>query len=189
MGAAEARSPLTAAARRALALVGVVLLAGCAALAPHFEHPRLYLVGVEIKDATLGEQHFRVRMRVQNPNDRALPVVGIDYTINFIIRWRTEMARGHTIEEAHEITMRTMGRGILFNALTLTAGFAMFYFSAFKGLRNFGLLINLTMIWSFFGSFIVVPALLLTLKPRFLTGRKRQAPPDESTSSSQEVSS
>jgi hypothetical protein len=116
--------------------------------------------------------------------------VGIDYTINFIVRWRTEMARGRTIEEAHEVTMRTMGRGILFNALTLTAGFAMFYLSAFKGLRNFGLLINLTMIWSFFGSFIVVPALLLTLKPRFLTGKSRpQAPSDVPASSSQEVSS
>ena len=114
--------------------------------------------------------------------------VGIDYTINFMIRWRTEMARGRTIEEAHEVTMRTMGRGILFNALTLTAGFAMFYFSAFEGIRNFGLLINLTMIWSFFGSFIVVPALLLTLKPRFLTGKKLQAPADDSMSSSQEVS-
>ncbi len=116
--------------------------------------------------------------------------VGIDYTINFIVRWRTEMARGRTIEEAHEVTMRTMGRGILFNALTLTAGFAMFYLSAFKGLRNFGLLINLTMIWSFFGSFIVVPALLLALKPRFLTGKKRsRAPSDPSPSSSQEASS
>ncbi len=115
--------------------------------------------------------------------------VGIDYTINFMIRWRTEMAHGRTIEEAHEITMRTMGRGILFNALTLTAGFAMFYFSAFEGLRNFGLLINLTMLWSFFGSFIVVPALLLTLKPSFLTGKRRGEPPAESTtSSSQEVS-
>ncbi len=70
-----------AAARRASALFAVVLLAGCAALAPHFEHPRLFLIGVEVKDATLGEQHFRVRMRVQNPNDRALPVRGIDYTI------------------------------------------------------------------------------------------------------------
>jgi len=116
--------------------------------------------------------------------------VGIDYTINFIVRWRTEMARGRTIEEAHEVTMRTMGRGILFNALTLTAGFAMFYLSAFKGLRNFGLLINLTMIWSFLGSFIVVPALLLILRPRFLTGKKRSritAP--EPPSSSQEASS
>jgi len=116
--------------------------------------------------------------------------VGIDYTINFIVRWKTEMARGRTIEETHEMTMRTMARGILFNALTLTAGFAMFYFSAFKGLRNFGLLINLTMIWSFFGSFIVVPALLLALKPRFLIGKTKSAPPaDLSTPTSQEVRS
>lgn len=111
--------------------------------------------------------------------------VGIDYTINFMIRWRTEMTRGRSIEEAHEVTMRTMGRGILFNALTLTAGFAMFYFSAFKGLRNFGLLINLTMIWSFLGSFIVVPALLLALRPRFLTGAPRRGAP---STSSREVS-
>ncbi len=116
--------------------------------------------------------------------------VGIDYTINFMIRWRTEVSRGRSLEEAHEVTMRTMGRGILFNALTLTAGFAMFYFSAFEGLRNFGLLINLTMIWSFLGSFIVVPALLLTLRPRFLTGgRGGKTPVPQALSSSQEVQS
>jgi LEA14-like dessication related protein len=67
---------------RAAAVLAAAGLGGCAALAPHFEHPRLYLVGVEIKDATLGEQHFRVRMRVQNPNDRELPVRGIDYTLS-----------------------------------------------------------------------------------------------------------
>jgi hypothetical protein len=116
--------------------------------------------------------------------------VGIDYTINFMIRWRTEVSRGRSLEEAHEVTMRTMGRGILFNALTLTAGFAMFYFSAFEGLRNFGLLINLTMIWSFLGSFIVVPALLLALKPRFLTGgRGGKELVSEVSSSSWEVQS
>jgi hypothetical protein len=61
-------------------------------------------------------------------------------------------------------------------------------------LRNFGLLINLTMIWSFLGSFIVVPALLLAIKPRFLTGRRRgsasqnsASPSSESSSPSQEV--
>ena len=94
--------------------------------------------------------------------------VGIDYTINLIIRWRTEVGRGQSLQQAHEITMRTMGRGILFNALTLTAGFALFYLSHFQGLRNFGLLINLTMIWSFLGSFTLIPALLLAIRPRFL---------------------
>ncbi|HED03473.1 MAG TPA: RND family transporter [Candidatus Fraserbacteria bacterium] len=102
--------------------------------------------------------------------------VGIDYTINFIVRWRAEVTRGHSLSRAHEITMRTMGRGILFNALTLTLGFAVFYLSNFQGLRNFGLLINLTMIWSFLGSFTLIPALLLTLKPRFLTTSQDVSP-------------
>ncbi len=97
--------------------------------------------------------------------------VGIDYTINFMVRWKTEIERGHSLSEAHEIAMRTMGRGILFNAITLTAGFAVFYLSDFQGLRNFGLLINLTMIWSFLGCYTLIPALLLTLKPRFLSRR------------------
>ena len=67
---------------RHLAL-GVVAsgLASCAALAPHFEQPQLTVVSIEIKDATFAEQRFRVRLRVQNPNDRALPVTGISYTI------------------------------------------------------------------------------------------------------------
>lgn len=79
-----APEPVAASPRVALpgvALLALGLLAGCAALAPHFEHPHLYLISVEVKDATLAEQHFRVRMRVENPNDRALPVRGIDYTL------------------------------------------------------------------------------------------------------------
>ena len=63
------------------ALCCVAALAGCAAFAPQFERPQLALLGVEVKDASLAEQHLRVRMRVQNPNDRALPVRGIDYTL------------------------------------------------------------------------------------------------------------
>ena len=81
MAAPEIRARAGRAAVRLAALLALGGLAGCAALAPSFEPPHLYLVGVEVKDATLAEQHFRVRMRVQNPNDRALPVRGIDYTL------------------------------------------------------------------------------------------------------------
>ena len=81
MAAPEPRRARARAATLAAALVLGGLLGGCAALAPHFEQPRLSLVGVEVRDASLAEQHFRVRMRVENPNDRALPVRGIDYTL------------------------------------------------------------------------------------------------------------
>ncbi len=81
MDAPERAAPGRRARSPAAALVVLAALAGCAVLAPHFEHPRLYLMGVEVKDATLGEQHFRVRVRVENPNDSELPVRGIDYTL------------------------------------------------------------------------------------------------------------
>ncbi len=83
--------------------VGVLflLLAGCATLAPHFERPRLSLASIEIKDASLAEQRFRVRMRVQNPNGLALPIKGISYTI--------------------ELAGEELGRGVTADAFTVPA--------------------------------------------------------------------
>ena len=62
-------------------LAGASLLAACSLVAPHFDRPQLSLVGVELRDAQLVEQRFIVRLRVQNPNDRALPVRAIDCTM------------------------------------------------------------------------------------------------------------
>jgi LEA14-like dessication related protein len=78
-----APAPSRSAARRgALALLAVAtLVGGCALLAPRLEKPRLTVVGIEVVDAQLMEQRFNVRMRVQNPNDRALPVRGLTYTM------------------------------------------------------------------------------------------------------------
>ena len=78
MAAPDRRIPAFRASVLAALLAG---LGACAALAPHIEPPQLDLVGVDVKDATLAEQHFLLRLRVQNPNDMALPVQGIDYTL------------------------------------------------------------------------------------------------------------
>jgi len=66
------------AARFALALVVVASLAACAALVPRLETPSLSLVGVKLVEAGVFEQRLEVRLRVQNPNDVALPVRGLD---------------------------------------------------------------------------------------------------------------
>jgi len=57
-----------------------LLLAGCA-LTPKFTTPRLSIVDVRIESSDLWEQRLKVRMRVQNPNDRTLPVKGLEYTM------------------------------------------------------------------------------------------------------------
>ena len=68
---------------RAAALIAVALalvLTACA-LAPKLEPPRLSIVGVQIVSGDLFTQRLKVRVHVQNPNDRVLPVKGLEYTI------------------------------------------------------------------------------------------------------------
>ena len=65
------------AAAAAVALLGV----GCA-LTPKFTTPTLTIVGVKLEGSDLLAQHLTVRMHVQNPNDRTLPVKGIEYTLD-----------------------------------------------------------------------------------------------------------
>ena len=59
-----------------------LLLGGCAALAPHFERPQLTVVGVQLEGAQLFTQRFRVRVRVDNPNARELPVQSISFALD-----------------------------------------------------------------------------------------------------------
>jgi LEA14-like dessication related protein len=54
-----------------------LLLTGCAALVPQLETPKLSVVNVEVTKTELWEQRMKVRLRVQNPNDRSLPVQGL----------------------------------------------------------------------------------------------------------------
>jgi LEA14-like dessication related protein len=55
-------------------------VAACSSLT-QLETPRLSVVNVEMQQAGIWEQRFKVRMRVQNPNDRQLPIRGLSYTL------------------------------------------------------------------------------------------------------------
>ena len=66
--------------RSTAGLVITVVLAACA-LAPKLEPPKLSIVGVQIVSGDLFTQRLKVRVHVQNPNDRVLPVRGLEYTI------------------------------------------------------------------------------------------------------------
>jgi LEA14-like dessication related protein len=69
-------------ARTLLAAVALLLaLTACSSLVPRLEPPQLTVVGLEVVKADLLQQQLRVRMHVHNPNDRALPVRGIEYTV------------------------------------------------------------------------------------------------------------
>lgn len=65
---------------KSAAVLGAALLCACA-LAPKLEPPKLSIVGVQVVSGELWVQHLKVRMHVHNPNDRELPVKGLEYTI------------------------------------------------------------------------------------------------------------
>lgn len=67
-----------------LALLATLLgtLAACSTFMPKFVPPQLSIVSIELGRSDLFAQHLRVRMRVENPNDRVLPVEGLSYTLD-----------------------------------------------------------------------------------------------------------
>ena len=56
-----------------------LVLAACAVT--NFKTPQLSVADVQVMSGEIWQQRLRVRMHVQNPNDRALPVKSIQYTL------------------------------------------------------------------------------------------------------------
>ena len=99
--------------------------------------------------------------------------VGIDYTIHFLWRYREERRAGKEPVESVFITLTTTGRGIVFNALSVVVGFAVMLISTFLPVRFFGFLVVVSIGTCLVGALVVLPALCLLIKPRFLE------PPDK----------
>jgi LEA14-like dessication related protein len=66
---------------KALLLFALLALSGCSLFVPKLEAPHLSVVGIELQKGSLWQQKLRVRMHVDNPNDRVLPIKGITYTL------------------------------------------------------------------------------------------------------------
>ncbi len=98
--------------------------------------------------------------------------VGIDYTIHFLWRYREERRNGLYMD-AVKTTLTTTGRGITFNALSVIIGFSVLLASNFQPVRFFGFLVFVSIFACLIGALILVPALCLVLKPKFLEPDKK----------------
>ncbi|NLN17056.1 MAG: RND family transporter [Firmicutes bacterium] len=91
--------------------------------------------------------------------------MGIDYAIHFVSRYIQERAGGLDHKGAVNITIKSTGMGIFFNALTLILGFGILVLSNFNPLIMFGLLIALTMVISCTATLVLVPTVLGRISP------------------------
>jgi LEA14-like dessication related protein len=62
---------------RWIVLIPLALLAGCGVLSPKLETPKLDVVGIEVMKSDIFQQRLKLRLKVQNPNDVALPIKGV----------------------------------------------------------------------------------------------------------------
>jgi predicted RND superfamily exporter protein len=92
--------------------------------------------------------------------------IGIDYTIHFIEFFKHEFLSGE--EGFLRRTFIGCGKAIIINALSVGAGFGVLAFSRFRIIAELGALIALSMLITAFVSLTVMPALLMTIKPRFI---------------------
>jgi predicted RND superfamily exporter protein len=89
---------------------------------------------------------------------------GIDYTIHFISRYTYEIKNGLDFNEAFYKTVSTTGKGIFFNAFSVGLGFATLLLSTIVPLRNFGLLLFVSMIVSSVSALFVLPVFMYLAK-------------------------
>ncbi len=64
--------------------------------------------------------------------------VGVDFTIQYIWCFNIQISKGLSYEDSTRASMKTIGRSIIINALSVMAGFSVLLFSGFTSIRFFG---------------------------------------------------
>lgn len=106
----------------------------------------------------------------------ALPVVslgvglGVDYGLYIISRTREEFAVSNDVAGSITTAICTSGKAVLFTAGTMVLGVVFWAFSFMKFQADMGLLLVFWMIMSMSGSLTLLPALVFTIKPKFVFG-------------------
>ncbi|MGW8317324.1 MAG: outer membrane lipoprotein-sorting protein, partial [Bacteroidales bacterium] len=112
--------------------------------------------------------------------------VGIDYTIHFLWRYREERMSGNSARDAVYTTLHTTGRGIIFNALSVIVGFLVLIISSFTPIRNFGVMVVVSIFTCLTGAMLIMPALVLRFRFRFLENQAENRDDQDARNSGQE---
>jgi predicted RND superfamily exporter protein len=91
----------------------------------------------------------------------------VDDTVHFLFRFKREMqSNGGDHAAAVEMAMRTTGVALVGTSVTLCTGFVVFVGAGIKSIVFFGLLTGVTMLAALAGDLLLLPALLVLLRPK-----------------------
>lgn len=100
--------------------------------------------------------------------------IGVDYAIHLIYKVKHEYERLQDIREALPLSLATTGKTIFFNAVVVVAGFMVLLASQMPPNQQMGLLVSAAMLSSFIATLTVLPALIMTARPKFIFKKDTQ---------------
>ncbi len=107
---------------------------------------------------------------------------GVDFAMHFLWRYREEREKGKDRAEAVRVTVITTCRANIFNALAVIAGFLVVFTSSFLVVRYYAFLVVASMGSCILCTVLLMPAICLVFKPRFLEVTRKNEPAKEALS-------
>ena len=92
-----------------------------------------------------------------------LNILGVDYSLFMVNRFREELAHGRSVEEAVAITVATAGRAVTFSGFTVSIGLVGLIFFRSNMLRSVGMGGVLVVVMAIFAAITLLPAVLAIL--------------------------
>ncbi len=91
--------------------------------------------------------------------------IGVDNTIHYIHRFKTEFAKNSNYLQVTHLTNESIGHAMVYTSLTVIIGFSILTLSNLTPTIYFGLLTMLVMAVALISNLILLPKLLLLIKP------------------------
>jgi predicted RND superfamily exporter protein len=110
--------------------------------------------------------------------------LGVDFAIHTIDRIRSFYQQERDMTLALKRFYPTTGRALFFNLLAIAFGFGVLISSKVVPLNNFGSIVAIAVVTSFLFSMVLLPAMILLFKPRFITDNKDSIASDNTFSTS-----
>jgi predicted RND superfamily exporter protein len=98
--------------------------------------------------------------------------IAVDDTIHLLKRIKFELKQNNDMTIAIKKTYQSTGKAVVLTSLIISAGFLAFITSEFTGLFYFGILISVGIIFALISDYIILPILLLKIKPKRFNKQK-----------------
>jgi predicted RND superfamily exporter protein len=126
------------------------------------------VVAVVVNLGVMGWSHTWLSLATASITSVAISI-GADFAIYLIFRIREELTRADSLETALHTSMLTSGKAIFFVSSAVVLGYLVLTISSFRPWLHLGALTALMIGVSALATVTVVPALIITTRPRFLT--------------------